>query len=111
MNAKLNRNRNKQKGITFERRVKKHLQSKGYFVARQGASLFPDLLAVKEGRVFGIECKFSRHMSWNEQLKSMELERNYDIVPVFATRVPKNGHLLFWKIPYKNKIKEVWDGV
>ena len=35
-----------QKGVRFENRVKKYLESVGYYVIRQGKSAFPDLIAV-----------------------------------------------------------------
>lgn len=51
------------KGYRFERKTKKHLESKGWFVIRQGKSAFPDLIAIKNSdydsacKVRLIECK------------------------------------------------------
>ena len=45
------------KGAEFERRVKKHLESKGFFVIRAAASKPIDLVCIRKGEVIVIECK------------------------------------------------------
>jgi len=55
------------RGYNFERRVIRDLESKGYFVARQARSSFPDLIAIKDGEVLLIECKVRGYLSKKER--------------------------------------------
>ena len=45
------------KGASFERRVRKALENKGYFVIRAAASRPVDLVAIRNGKTVLIECK------------------------------------------------------
>jgi Holliday junction resolvase - archaeal type len=52
------------KGARFERRVRKILESSGWFVGRQGKSAFPDLICLKRDidktTIMLAECKVNR---------------------------------------------------
>ena len=64
----------KAKGARFERRVKDKLIKEGWFVVRQAASTFPDLIGVKGNgvlsRVGFFECK-SRKTSFSKREKNL----------------------------------------
>lgn len=63
-----------QKGYRFERKVKKFLEEKGYFVIRQGKSSFPDLIAIKNKKVIFVECKINKYLSKKEKIKAEEIK-------------------------------------
>ena len=66
----------KAKGSRFERRVKKILEEKGYFVIKQSASIFPDLIAIAPFRVvYLIECKVAKYISKEEKNRFDELKK------------------------------------
>lgn len=61
-------------GITFERRVIKHLEKHGYFVIRSGKSKFPDGIGVhKNGCVVLFECKVNKYLSKEEKKRAKEI--------------------------------------
>ena len=64
----------KRKGIEFERKVKKYLESLGYVVIRSAASRTPDLVALKKGeKPKLIECKAGGKITTDEMKKLREL--------------------------------------
>lgn len=75
---------NKGKGIRFEREVKEFLKERDFFVVRSAASLFPDLIAVKNGKVYAVECKVNGQISKNERFDLRELYDKFAIVPLIA---------------------------
>lgn len=88
----------KEKGARFEREVKHYLEQKGFFVIRQSASKFPDLLAVKKHRyyaiVYAIECKCNKKsFTKQEKINLLILSNHYRIVPVLAYK--ENGKIKF----------------
>ena len=48
---------NYERGRAFEYRVKQFLEKQGYFVVRSAGSKFPDLIAIKHGKVLAVEVK------------------------------------------------------
>jgi Holliday junction resolvase len=48
---------NYERGRAFEYRVKQYLEKQGYFVVRSAGSKFPDLIAIKHGKVLAVEVK------------------------------------------------------
>ena len=48
---------NYERGRAFEYKVKRYLEKRGYFVVRSAGSRFPDLIAIKNGKVLAIEVK------------------------------------------------------
>ena len=66
----------KAKGSRFERKVKKMLEEKGYFVVKQSASIFPDLIVIAPFRVvYLIECKVAKYLSKEEKKRFDELKK------------------------------------
>jgi len=60
----------KEKGNRFEREVKKSLEKQGFFVSKQSASRFPDLIAIAPSQtVYFIECKCNKYISATEKEK------------------------------------------
>jgi len=49
------------KGRSFEYRVKRSLEKRGYFVVRVAASKPVDLVAIKDGSATLVECKINRN--------------------------------------------------
>ena len=81
------------KGAAFERKVKKDLEDKGWFVVRQAASAFPDLIAfppMKEGEpITFMEIKWNLGTITDEEIeKLVEIECDY---PVRTLILFKNG--------------------
>jgi Holliday junction resolvase len=64
------------KGRTFEYKVKRHLETMGYFVIRAARSAFPDLVAVKQGQPLLVECKLNGYIPWKEKIRLLELGTN-----------------------------------
>jgi len=65
-----------ERGRAFEYRVKRHLESLGYFVFRQARSAPPDLIAISRGSILLIECKVDGLMSRDEKahLKALAIQ-------------------------------------
>ena len=79
---------NYQKGRQFEYRVKKDIESQGYYVIRSPASRGPfDLLCIKEGRVVAIQCKIQKD-SFSKKQKEVFIIKAKEIgaIPMFAYR-------------------------
>ena len=89
----------RKKGDNFERRVKKHLQDRGFFVVRQSASSFPDLIAISEKGVNFIECKVNKYISKDERAQLIDLQRFGDISICFNEK----GKIKFCDLQYKQK--------
>lgn len=75
------------KGRSFEYKIKKIFEAKGYFVIRSPMSRgVADLVAIKPNiRPLFIQCKFSKQ-GWKpgEWNRLFEESRNYDATPIFA---------------------------
>lgn len=82
----------KAKGAAFERRVKKHFEERGCFVARQAASLFPDLVVIDfTGQAYLVECKCSGGLTQQERARFKELHRMYSVECFLARRREDRG--------------------
>ena len=76
------------KGYSFERRVKRTLERKGYFVVRSAGSKFPDLIALdKDGKAYVIECKINRRSFTRRELDDLKaLAEKYKCIPLIFYR-------------------------
>jgi len=76
------------KGYSFERRVKRTLERKGYFVVRSAGSKFPDLIALdKNGKAYIIECKVNRRSFTKQELNTLKaLAEKYNCTPLIFYR-------------------------
>lgn len=77
---------NYERGRAFEYRVKQYLEKQGYFVVRSAGSHFPDLIAVKHGKVLAIEVKRNKpspSVLQEVEQKAKELMK-YGITPCLA---------------------------
>ena len=75
------------KGRRFEWRVRDYLERKGWFVARQTRSSFPDLIAIKNGKILLIECKVDpRNFSKREREDLISLAKKLKAKPYLAFR-------------------------
>jgi len=92
--------RNYERGRAFEYRVKKRLEREGFFVVRSAGSRFPDLVAVKDGTPYAVECKKDLgRLSRGELEKLLSLEK-YGIVSLVAYR--QDGRVAF------ARARDVW---
>jgi len=73
------------KGYRFELNTKKYMEKRGFYVVRSAGSrgIF-DLLSVKNGKVYGIQCKTSKITS-AELTELIDNAKKYGIIPVYAT--------------------------
>jgi len=78
------------KGYQFEREVFRLFQSAGYYVIRSAGShgLF-DLVAVKDGLVFGIQCKYNNHLKSHEKTAMINAYYTFGIIPVYIYRMKR----------------------
>jgi len=77
---------NYERGRAFEYRVKQYLEKQGYFVVRSAGSHFPDLIAIKHGKVLAVEVKRYKppqNVIQEVEEKAQELLR-YGITPCLA---------------------------
>lgn len=93
MESKMTKGTHYCSGRTFEYRVKRHLEGRGFFVMRAPQSKGPvDLIAFHGGRCLLIQCKIGDWYevdSWNEFYR---LAKSHGAEPIFATKV-ENGRL------------------
>lgn len=83
-------NRKYRKGYLFERRVKKYLEKKGFRVFRLAGSKPADLIAMKQNKVYIIECKIEERMRRSAAEKIQELSRGTPAKPVIALRIKRS---------------------
>lgn len=88
---------NYSRGEAFERRVKKDLESKGYFVVRSAGSKGPVDLVCFVGSmhltsvVWLIQCKRDKRLPKKEREAMRELARKYTVCPILAYMPGKRG--------------------
>lgn len=87
------------RGVRLERRVKKHLEDKGFFVVRAAASKPVDLVAIREGEVYLIECKV-RLSGEHELRRLLELSEETGVKTLMAS---KRGRELVFIDPLTNE--------
>ncbi len=94
------------KGYNFERRVRKALESCGWYVVRSAGSLGPtDLVAFREGIIYIIQCKSGRARIKTTGIKELlkwAAGKNY-IVPVYAR--PENRKILLINLRDRRTLK------
>jgi len=83
------------KGYRFEREIFNLFQSSGYYVIRSAGShgVF-DLIAIKNGVCFGIQCKYNNHLNKREEYAMKLAFKEYGIIPIYAYRKPREPLLL-----------------
>lgn len=75
------------KGRRFEWRVKELLESNGFFVVRAASSKPIDLVAVRAGEVFLVECKYgSSKPTEREKQKLVEIAEKAGAIPILAIK-------------------------
>ena len=80
------------KGYRFEKRVQKFLEGEGWWVKRSGKSSFPDLICVSGGKVWVVECKWTKpDRKAFQELASLKFRLGCDCS--FATNV--KGKIVF----------------
>ena len=69
------------RGKDFENYVKKILRREGYFVVRAASSKPVDLVAIKDGKVFFVECKVNNYVppEDREKLRKITEETKLDV--------------------------------
>ncbi len=96
------------KGYKFEREIFNLFQSAGYYCIRSAGShgIF-DIVAIKNGVTFGIQCKYNNHINRREELAMKTAYKQYGIVPLYAYRF--KGKPLVIKCLITNKIIDLED--
>lgn len=98
-----------QRGRSFEYRVKKKLESLGYFVMRSAGSKGQvDLLAVKHGTSLFVQSKLRGQISITEHNELFLLSQRFGSIPVIVMN-SDSRKIIFLRIiglrePYKRKI-------
>lgn len=94
------------KGYRFEHRVKKYLEKHGMYVVRSAKShgVF-DLVAVKNGVVYGIQCKYDGRIDKNTRNAMLELHKKHKIIPILA--YSRNRKLMLVDLRYDKPISEI----
>lgn len=75
-----------QKGRKFEWQVRRLLESKGWLTVRVARSKPLDLIALKNGSILLIECKYSSKISEKDKSKLIEMARISAGKPILASR-------------------------
>lgn len=78
------------KGRTFEYRVRDYLRKRGFFVVRQTKSTFPDLIAMRKGKVLLIECKVNGQLSREERAIILSISEATGGKPILAQRTRRS---------------------
>jgi len=96
------------KGYRFEREIFNLFSSAGFYVIRSAGShgVF-DLVCVKDGVVFGIQCKYNNHLNKREEMAMKVAFKQYGIIPLYAFRKPREPLVL--KDVINNRIIDVND--
>lgn len=89
------------KGRRFEWKVKEYFKSHGYVVIRSAASKPIDLVAMKEGIVLFIECKYNAPLTKFEKEQLLSLATQAGAIPILA--VKKKGERGFSLLNLKSE--------
>jgi Holliday junction resolvase len=91
------------RGIRFEYRTRNHLRKHGWYVVRQPRSMFPDLIAFRNGTILLVECRVHGYIGPAERRKIIKLARTQVRgKPVLAFR--RDGQLLL-RLLYQRSTK------
>jgi len=74
-----------EKGYRLEREVFHFFEQHGFYVARSAGShgVF-DVIAVRRGLVYGIQCKYSGRLTKREREEILAAAKEYDMVPLLV---------------------------
>lgn len=86
-------NRHYRKGRDFEWQVARDLRRLGWYVVRVAKSGFPDLVAFKKGRVFGVECKYNQRLAPRLTSTLEEWTKNSGVSALLVCRYPETPFL------------------
>ena len=96
------------KGYRFEREIFNLFSSAGFYVIRSAGSHGTfDLIAIKDGVVFGIQCKYNNHLNKREEMAMKLAFKQYGIIPLYAFRKPREPLVL--KDVINNRIIDIND--
>lgn len=94
------------KGYRFELRVKKYLESHNAYLIRSAKSHGAyDLIAIKAGSIYGIQCRVDGKISNLERAKLIELYNTHRIIPILAYR--KNRKLILLNLLNHETIEQI----
>lgn len=74
------------KGRKFEWQVRRMLETKGWFTVRAARSKPLDLIALKNGSILLIECKYSSRLSQKDKSKMIEIAKTTSGKPILAVK-------------------------
>ena len=82
------------KGRNFEYQIIKLFSSAGYYTVRSAGShgVF-DILAVKDGIPFGIQCKLANNLSKCEKSAMLNAYKEFGIYPLYAYKINRTIYL------------------
>jgi len=76
------------KGYRFERQIFHLFESAGFYCVRSAGSHGTfDILAVKAGITFGIQCKYNNHITEAEKQAMINAYEQFGIIPIYAYRM------------------------
>jgi len=76
-----------QRGRRFEYRTRDYLRKQGWYVIRQPRSMFPDLIAFRDGTMLLVECKVHGYIAPAERRKIRKLvNRRLGGKPILASK-------------------------
>ena len=93
----------KAKGSAWERVVRHKLEDDGWFVVRQAASAFPDLIAINKSPsgtvVMFVECKVGKYLSSEEKVTLQYFHQKYGVLiavayPKYSSASKKKGNVV-----------------
>lgn len=88
-----------ERGRRFEWTVRRYFESLGFVVIRAAASKPVDLVALRDGAVFLIECKYNTGMTRRERKRMLEIAEKAGTTALLATK--KKGERGFRLIDLK----------
>ena len=88
------------KGRRFEWKVRSYFRSLGFVVIRAAASKPIDLVALRNGEAFLIECKYNASITRHEKEQMLKLAEKAGATPLLA--VKKKGKRGFRLVNLKN---------
>ena len=74
------------KGRRFEWEVRKLLEERGYVVIRAARSKPVDLVAMKEGEILLIECKYDSYLSKERKEELIRIAEKAGATPILAAK-------------------------
>jgi len=75
------------KGYRFEREIFNLFSSAGFYCVRSAGSHGTfDIIAVKHGITFGIQCKYNNNLNETEKQAMFNAYEQYGIIPIYAFR-------------------------